>query len=66
MIEWKNKFEEDKAMIEDEKIILTNGLEEKKLDVENITNMQLDIMNQLVTANHELNGKETKIKTLKL
>ena len=57
--EWKNKFE-------DNKIILTNGLEENKLDVQNIANTQLDIMNQLVIANHELNGKETEITTLEL
>lgn len=62
----KKNFEEDKGMIEDDKIVLTNRLEEKTSDVQKLSNMQLDTMNQLMIANHKLNGKDIKITTLNL
>lgn len=64
--EQKKKVEEDKVMIEDDKKILTNRLEEKILEVQRIYSMKLDTMNQLMIENHELNGKDIEIKTLKL
>lgn len=57
VIEQKKKDKEEKFMIEDEKRTLTNKLEEKTSDVQKLANMQLDKMNQLMIANHELNGK---------
>ena len=64
--EKKNKVEEDKVMIEDEKRTLTNRIEEETLEVQRIFNMQMEIMNQVMIANHELNRKDTEITTLKL
>ena len=53
-------------MIEDDKRILTNRLEEKKSEIQRIASMQLKIMNQVIISNHELNGKDIEITTLKL
>lgn len=64
--EQKKKVEEDKVMIEDDKSVLINRLEEKTSDVQKLSNMQLDTMNQLMLANHELNGNDINITTLKL
>lgn len=63
--EMKKKAEEDKVMIEEDKRILTNRLEEKTSYVQNTSNMQLDTMNQLILANHELNGNNIEFTTLK-
>lgn len=60
----KKKAEEDRDMIEEEKIHLVNRIEEKKLDVQKLANMHLDTMNQLMIANQELNRKEIEIKNL--
>ena len=38
----------------------------KTPEVQRISNMQLDTMNQLMIVNHELNGKDIEITTLKL
>ena len=56
---------EDKAMIEDEKIFLTNKLEEKSSKLTKISNMQLDTLSQMINADYELNVKEIEITTLK-
>jgi DNA-directed RNA polymerase subunit F len=64
--EQKKKAEEDKVMIEDKKRILTNRLEENTSEVQRIASMQLETMNQVTIANHELNGKDIVITTLKL
>ena len=53
-------------MIEDDKRTLMNRLDEKKLEVQRITNMQLKTKSQVMIANHELNGKEIEITMLKL
>ena len=53
-------------MIEDDKRILTNILKEKTLEVNMISHMQLETLNQMMIANHELNGKDIEITTLKL
>ena len=53
-------------MIEDDKRILTYRLEEKTLEVNKISHMQLETLNQMMIANHELNGKDIEITTLKL
>ena len=66
MTEQKKKVEEDKFMIEDDKRTLINRLEENTSDVQKLANMKLDTMNQLMIANHELNGKAIEITTLKL
>lgn len=53
-------------MIEDDKRILTNRLEDKILKVTRIANMQLETLSQIMIANHELNAKDLEITTLKL
>ena len=53
-------------MIEYEKRLLTNRLEDKTLEVNRISHMQLEALNQMMIANHELNGKDIEITTLKL
>ena len=53
-------------MIEDDKRILTNTLEEKTLEVNRISQIQLEILNQIMISNHELNGKDIEMTTLKL
>ena len=53
-------------MIEDDKKILTNRLEEKTLEVNTIAYVQLEILNQMMIANHELNRKDIEITTPKL
>ena len=62
----KKKVEEEKVMIEDDKRILTNRLEEKISEVTRIANMQLETLGQMMIANHELNAKDIEITTLKL
>lgn len=53
-------------MIEDEKRVLTRKLEEKSLEVNRISHMQFETMNQVMIANHEINSKDIEITTLKL
>ena len=62
----KKKVVEDKVMIEEDKIILINRLEEKSIELTKISNMQLDSLSQMMNANYELNVKEIEITTLKL
>ena len=57
---------EDKAMIEEGKIILTNRLEEKSTKLTKISNMQLDTLSQMMNANYGMNVKDIEITTLKL
>ena len=52
-------------MIEDEKRILTNRLEEKTSKVSRISNMQLETLSQMMIVNRELNAKNIEITTLK-
>ena len=66
MTEHKKKAEEDKVMIEDDKKWLTNILEEKTSEVHRIATMQFETMNQVMISNHELNGQDIEITTLKL
>lgn len=59
----KKKAKEDKDMIEEDKRIFVNRLEEKTSDVQNLANMQLDTMNHLIITNQELNsGIANKVK----
>ena len=64
--EQKNKSMEDSAMIEEDKIILDNRLEEKSIELTKISNMQLDTLSQMMNSHHELNVKDIEIATLKL
>ena len=66
VIEQKKKAIEDKVMIEDDKRVLTIRLEDKLSEVNMIYHMQLEKLNQVMIANHEINRKDTEIKTLKL
>ena len=66
VIEQKNKVIEDKAMIEDDKRVLTSRLEQKSSEVNMISHMQLETMNQFMIANHEINSKDNEITTLNL
>ena len=66
MTEQKKKVVEDKAMIEDDKRVLINRLEERSSKVTRITNMHLETLGQLMNANHELNTNDIEITTLKL
>ena len=54
------------AMIEDDKRNLSNRLEEKSIDLEKVSNMQLDTLSQTMNAHHELNGNDIEISTLKM
>ena len=62
----KKRAIEDKAMIEDDKRNLENGLEEKSIKLARISNMQLDTLSQMMNAHHELNVKDIEISTLKM
>lgn len=53
----KKKVEEDKRKKE-------NRLEERISIVQNLTNTQLDMMNQLVLSNQELNRKHVEIENM--
>ena len=64
--EQKKKAMEDIVMIEDDKRVLTNILEEKSSEINRISHMQLETMNQVMIANHEINSKDIEITTLKL
>ena len=66
VIEQKKKYIEDKTMIEEDKIILANRLEEKSTKLTKISNMQLDTLSQMMNAHHDLNVKDIKITALKL
>ena len=66
MTEQKKKAIEDKAMIEEDKRILNNSLEEKSTKLIKISNMQLDTLSQMMSVNYELNVKDIEITTLKL
>ena len=57
---------EDKAMIEEDKRILANRLEEKSTELTKIYNMKLDTLIQMMNSNYELNVKDIEITTLKL
>ena len=53
-------------MIEEDKRILSNRIEEKSTELTKISNMQLDFISQMVNAHRELNVKDIEITTLKL
>ena len=64
--EQKKRAIEEKAMIEDDKRNIANRLEAKAIEFERISNMQLDTLNQMMNAHHELNMKDIEISTLKM
>ena len=66
MTEQKKKAIEDKAILEEDKRILANRLEEKSEELSKVSNMQLDTLSQMMNAHHELNVKDIEITTLKL
>ena len=66
MTEQKKKAMEDKAMIEEDKRVLANKLEEKSSELTKISNIQLDTFSQMMNSNYELNVKDIEITTLKL
>ena len=66
MTKQKKKAIEDKAIIEEDKIILANRLEEKLQELSKISNQQLDTLSQMMNIHHELNVKDIEITTLKL
>ena len=53
-------------MIEEDKRILANRLEEKSIELTRILNMQSNTLIQMMNAHHELNVKDIEIITLKL
>ena len=66
MIEQKNKAIEDKTILEEDKRILANRLEEKLEELSKVSNMQLDTLSQMINIHHELNVEDIEITTLKL
>ena len=64
--EQKKRAIEEKFMIEDDKRNISNRLEAKAIEFERISNMQLETLNQMMNAHHELNMKEIEISTLKM
>lgn len=66
MIEHKKKDEEDKIMTKEDKRQIDTRPNEMTCDVQNLTNNQLDMVNQLLLANQELNMKDMEIKNLRL
>ena len=53
-------------MIEDDTRILRNRLDEKTLDIQNLTNTQLEMMNQAIVTNKELMTNDLEIATVKM
>ena len=53
-------------MVEDDKRILTNRLEEKTSKVTRIVKMRLETLGQMMIANHKLNAKDIEIIALNL
>ena len=66
IIEKKKRAIEDRAMLEDDKRNLANRLEEKSIELTKISNIQLDTLNQMMNAHHELNMKDIEISTLRM
>ena len=64
--EQKKRAIEEKVMIEDDKRNIANRLEAKAIEFERISNMQLETLNQIMNAHHELNMKDIEISTLKM
>ena len=64
--EKKKKAIEDEAILEEDKRILANKLEEKLEELSKISNQQLDTLSQMMNIHHELNVKDIEITTLKL
>ena len=64
--EQKKKAIEDKTILEEDKRILENRLEEKLEELSKISNQKLDTLGQMMNIHHELNVKDIKITTLKL
>ena len=62
--EQKKKVEEDKVFIEEDKRIIETRLEERISNVQKLTNIQLDMMNQLMHENQNLNKKDVEIENL--
>ena len=60
----KKKPEEYGVMIEDKKRLVANRHEENSSDVQRLSTIQLDLMNQLIISNQELNKKDIEITTL--
>ena len=66
MIEQKKKAIEDKTILEEDKRILVNRLQEKLEELSKISNQQLDTLSQMMKIHHDLNVKDIEITTLKL
>ena len=64
--EQKKKAIEYKTILEEDKRILANRLEEKSKELSKISNQQLDTLSQMMNLHHELNIKDVEISTLKL
>jgi len=52
VIEQKKKAVEDKAMIEDDKRVLTSRLENRSSEVTRISNMQFETLGQMMISSH--------------
>jgi hypothetical protein len=66
LTEQKKGAIEEKYMIEDDKRNVSSRLEEKTIEFERISNMQLVSLSQMMNAHHELNMKDIEISTLKM
>ena len=53
-------------MIEDNIRVLRNRLDEKNYDIQNLTNSQLELMNQAMVTNQEFMTSDLEIATLKI
>ena len=62
----KKKAIEDKTILEKDKRILANRLEEKLEELSKISSNQLDTLIQMMNIHHELKVKDIEITTLKL
>ena len=62
----KKKSIEDRSMLEEDKRILANRLEEKIEELSKVTNQHLDTLGQMMNLHHESNVKDIEISTLKL
>ena len=63
--EQMKKDKEDKVVAKEEKRYMVTRLEERSYNVQNITNTQLQIMNQIMPTNQELNKKDMEIENLR-
>ena len=65
VVEQKKKAEDDKAMAEEDKRMMTTRLDERTHDVQTMAVNQVDMANQLLLVNQEISRKDLEIVNLR-